>query len=739
MSYCEDCNAPGPKRCPKCADFHVVFGKNIELFMDHSEDYAAKYAVAMISEGKISKHFARSIFGSVRQKHRKSNEPDVIDSFLAKLPLSFEQAEAVRKAVKGKNTLITARAGSGKTHVLLCIILVLIRVLKIQKENILLLSFNRSVRENNVKDLEKKFDLKDFFGTQTFNSLAYQVVLPERGSVLGAGKGESDYIQFITQIARKHSSWKMRVKCWWYLKEVDRLSIEIYEYITSLGEEVKSYGEVLIANTLFENGIEYKYEPTYRWGEREYLPDFSFSLNGKTYILEYWGVSEKNVDPTNKGNVEYVDQIRQKRVFWEHKDVTLIEMSIDDFSAGPDDFVRKLITVLEDYRIGLHPLSEEQIAERVFERRFTTIADDILGFINYARVQRITIDQLRVQLKEPSSDPNQAKKDQIFSELAVEVFEKYMQHLEEQNLWDFNRMVEEAIKHIREKEGYIYVTLDQKSGSRVLIKDLEWILIDEFQDMSPLFFELISAIRECNPDIKSVCVGDDWQAINGFCGSDTKYMKDFDTYFEDSVVANMLTNRRSTEVVVDAGNIVMHGYGEPAQSEKVDGNIDIIAIEKQKTSNGRSTVVNGIYSRLIAIVNSYNPETTFLILYRKKSFLSQPISYLERELIKRTRNKNIRVSTIHSVKGGEADVGVIIEDHGFLYPLRNPKITQKRILGLTTEKSEMEERRLFYVAVTRAKKDLYILTTQDGSGKYVREFLEYKQELIDIEAGRGRD
>lgn len=723
---CQICGLPGSILCPTCAQFKVIFSQNLHSFMEESESEAANYAKAMISEGKIDVWFARDKYREIRKKVRGNQIAESeaeIEDILEEMPISQEQAQAVKVVLNNKNTLITARAGSGKTHLLLCIIFVLITRLNVKKDHILMLSFNRSVRENNSNDLHQKFEIEEFHGVHTFNSLAFQIVKPPRQKVLESKEGASEQIKHITDLVKKGSSISFRFKCWLYLKEIDTQSILIDEFVTSLGERVKSYGEVLIANLLLKSAIEYQYEPNYKWGDTEYLPDFSFAVDNKTYIVEYWGVSEHGYNRDNEMQVQYIKQIKQKRLYWEAQGSTLIEMSIDDFKQGPDQFSEIFKEKLTEFNIRLVPLSEEQLVEVVFKKRFSTIADDILSFINYARVQRISYSVLQGQLNTGGLDSLMKRHDKIFTELAVEVYGKYIDHLKNENLWDFNRMVEESISAITHAKGEIDITLDKTTGHTVSLNNVEWILVDEFQDLSPLFYDLLSTIRNFNSKVRFVCVGDDWQAINGFAGSDIKFMEKFEDYFTSSARAQLPTNRRSTAAVVDLGNLIMDGYGTRALKLAEGGKALLITVAKELTPKGDPSAVGGIYTKLKEIINTYSKETSFHILYRKKVIFTKPLSHIERVLKNETRKHNINVSTIHSVKGDQADVVIIVEDKKSLYPLSHPKTAQKQILGLTEQKVEMEERRLFYVAVTRAIKDVYIITVAGESGGFVRQLI----------------
>ena len=108
------------------------------------------------------------------------------------------------------------------------------------------------------------------------------------------------------------------------------------------------------------------------------------------------------------------------------------------------------------------------------------------------------------------------------------------------------------------------------------------LLIDEFQDFSKLFYKLIISIKKYNPNLKLYCVGDDWQAINGFAGSDLKYFENFKNIFNNSETvetSNLLYNYRSGKSIVGVGNRIMYNRGVPAKAYNTNLQSKIICRE----------------------------------------------------------------------------------------------------------------------------------------------------------------
>lgn len=114
-----------------------------------------------------------------------------------------------------------------------------------------------------------------------------------------------------------------------------------------------------------------------------------------------------------------------------------------------------------------------------------------------------------------------------------------------------------------------------KGRERGDLSRLRYVLIDDFQDFSRTFYELSKAFRDCNAGVEFFCVGDDWQAINGFAGSDLRFFSRFDEYFANTSECGITTNYRSTRSVVVLGNAVMHGRGIAAAASEEAGEIAV--------------------------------------------------------------------------------------------------------------------------------------------------------------------
>ena len=327
---------------------------------------------------------------------------------------------------------------------------------------------------------------------------------------------------------------------------------------------------------------------------------------------------------------------------------------------------------------------------------------------------------------------------------------------------DFNLVVSWASKLIMRGGGEI----------RGLLAGKKYILIDEYQDFSQLFLSVVLAIRKVVPSVRVFVVGDDWQAINRFAGSDVEYFKEFDKFFlEGCRRYEITTNYRCNYMIVDiarkfmkkamgekggfrafsrrAGKVVLVDPRETAcevvmvkYDRRVSGR-DRIYMEMAWRMLGRGEVVLGRIPKkeivryvktLVRVIGKNKKAAGVLLLHRNNEMNLGGISLggLEEGLkwgvgrlgvmTEEEFGEKVRVMTMHKSKGLEAEVVVILEADEGVIPKTHPDTSLYRVFGETEEVALDDQKRLFYVAMTRAKKRLYIIHdvgTGEGFVKYL--------------------
>ncbi|QSV56928.1 MAG: UvrD-helicase domain-containing protein [Dolichospermum sp. UKL201] len=655
----------------------------------------------------------------------------------------IEQAAAI--GTIENHIQVIARAGSGKTSTLVNRAIFLQKHCGIAPGEILLLAFNRKAAEEMRERL--KLELQNSVPhAMTFHALAYALVHPEN-ILFDEPDGEQNqsgalqiiidqYLQhpiFYAKIrdlmtAAFHEDWE-RIISGGY----DKTPEEMLRYRRSLpregidGNYYKSFGEKLIADFLFEHNIKYKYERNFWWNGINYRPDFTILTGEKQgIVIEYFGL---------EGDPDYDDMSHEKREYWANRPnwqlIALSPRPLKD--QGAEVFCELLKDKLENLGIQCNRLSEETIWSRIKDRsidRFTTV---VKGFIQRCRKLSLTSEELR---KIISKHECVSKIEEQFLNLAYRFYKSYLRCLEDRGEEDFDGLMQKAVEVLASGQ-----TIFRRRLGTGDLKSLRYIMIDEYQDFSELFYNLIEAIRKQNPQALFFCVGDDWQAINGFAGSDLRFYQDFHQFFQPSHKLNIATNYRSAISIVDIGNKLMQGLGTPARADKTMPGIvniaDMSSFEATPTEQENYPGDN-ITPAILRLINKTVKEGKKVVLLSRKNSLLWYVNYknqkskykngtldsfleLVHSYLPEESRKLVTISTAHKYKGLQKDVVIILDAIPRCYPLIHPDLMFTRVFGDSIESVVNEERRLFYVALTRAVETLFIITESKNSSPFLDE------------------
>lgn len=650
--------------------------------------------------------------------------------------LDPQQAAAV--GAVGGDIEVVARAGSGKTHTLVTRALFLQKHCRVLPSALLLLAFNKKAADEITGRLQKALE-GDLPHVMTFHALAHALVHPEEELVYDEDAHErrqsrliqdviddhlqSDtYLPMIRKIMMSHflDDWETIEKGGFHLPIP-----ELVKYRSALpretlkGEYVKSFGERLIANTLFSNGVDYKYERNFRWNGVNYRPDFTILLGERRgVVIEYFG---------RKGDPDYDEMSRQKREFWASRDGwTLIEFTPTDItSRGEEAFKQHLLDIVRDAGVEHRPLSDEDIWQLIERRAIDQFTGAMRSFVGRCRKRNLSLEELEALI---TAHDALSEAEELFLTVGVSVYAGYLDRLAVNKQEDFDGLMWRAIELLENGHGRFVRDRGRETGD---VKNLRFVMVDEFQDFSEMFFRLTKGIRGMNPVVEFFCVGDDWQAINGFAGSELRFFEDFEEYF--SATRRMLidTNYRSAVKIVEAGNAAMRRRGEPARPHRADpgsvgaGRLDaftptvselarhdgdeltpaLLRLVKHALDRGRKVVMLSRRNAVPGYVK-YSEE-----VYRRLDGLPRFEEHIRSFFPKEDRTR-ITVSTAHKYKGAEEETVIILDANKGCYPLIHPNWVFLRVFGDRVESIEAEERRLFYVALTRAKDTLYVLSEQ---------------------------
>ena len=263
--------------------------------------------------------------------------------------------------------------------------------------------------------------------------------------------------------------------------------------------------------------------------------------------------------------------------------------------------------------------------------------------------------------------------------------------------------------------------------------NFEYIIIDEYQDISELRYSLTKKIVEKNT-AKIVAVGDDWQSIFAFSGSKIDYIYNFQKYFEDAKILKITnTYRNSQQLINSSGAFIMKNKKqikkELISNKKLDSPIQFRLFEDGREYEELKKVIREIHQK--------NKEDNILILSRYKQNLKE--CYKDSELKDEVGTKieyigyediDIEGMTIHKSKGLAADQVIVIGLNNKFPSDKDNNFWLEYLFKSFPEQEEIpypEERRLFYVALTRTKNYVYLLVNRD-----IKKRSQFINEIYDI-------
>lgn len=647
------------------------------------------------------------------------------------------------------NHLVIAGAGTGKTTTVVGKIKYLLKSQKYRPEEILVLSFtNASATEmcerihletgvdidastfhklglniiskvDGVKPKITQLNLKSFIKAQLQN----QIKSTEYLSLL------STYLLFNRVVAKSEFEFKTEGEYREYLSMNPPTTIN--------NETVKSYGEMDIANFLTQNGIRYIYEHPYEMDTRtseysQYCPDFY--LPDHNIYIEYFGINREGKVPSYfKGKngmsatEEYQASIKWKRQLHGDNHTTLLECFAYEKIEGI--LLDALEQKLKDASVEMKPKTTKELWEQVSlegKSVFDGIVELFETLINLIKSNGYDI--ATVRNRNVAGAHHQSNN--ILLSLLEPIFNAYCTYLKEQGEIDFNDMINLSAQYVQQGK---------------FNSPYRYVIVDEYQDISKARFGLLNSLRQSR-DFDLFCVGDDWQSIYRFAGSDIGYILDFEKHWGSAEISKIETTYRFSQSLIEiSSGFVMRN---PAQIKKViKGKSDDAGFPLEEISGyNESWAITFMVEKLNDL-----PKGSSVFFIGRYSFDEKLLSDSERlecrynnaenmkEIIYRKR-PDLKMSfvTAHKSKGLQADYIFIINNKKARMGFPS-KIQDSPILNLLLDNCEQfpyaEERRLYYVSLTRAKKKAYIITVNGKESEFVTELkrqygVELKREVF---------
>lgn len=641
-------------------------------------------------------------------------------------PLTLEQRTACVSSAR--NTLVLAGAGTGKTSTLAGRAAYLQASGKARPEQILLLAFAREAAdEMDSRIASRQVHRGKSVETRTFHALGLSIVQQVEKSPISLSE-LSDESRLQAYLEREFlclmngsAQYGRLVLAWFDAYESRPLLRSGFQdeksYEAYLGQQVfRSYNddytrnvtELLFANALAVLDIRYGYRAHYFRDVyiRAYEPyRCCFYLPAHDCYVEIHDVSEHQLV-----NYPVADKYREK-VRHIHRNNGTFLLEFYEQAPGLDGsnpFISKIRQALGLKRVPL------QISDGLFRSasRLRSLLAILKPALLAARSGQVNLPAKRTMLENKIGFESCYQA--LLLDLLIPLARSHDQYILDSGKIDYAMMLERATRYVREGR-YTVLWTD--------------ILIDEFQDLSAQRYGLIKAIRDQHPQIRLFCVGDDWQAIYRFAGSDIGYTARFESWFgKTKCVALCRTFRFNNQISTVASCFVLENPEQTRKSLVTNVQQTQPAVTVLDEKQGVARVLQGI-----ALKQNGKPGATVLILARFRHLLL-PGSTLQRWQQQFT-GLCLRCATVHASKGQEADYVIVLglNNGEFGFPSgKQSNLLQESLLPDVEGFTQAEERRLFYVALTRARHHVYLLYDPENPSDFVLELLnnDYAVEVM---------
>jgi len=669
---------------------------------------------------------------------------DLFDRVESK-PLTEEQARAV--ICFDNRVQVVASAGSGKTSTMVAKAAYAIYREMVAPEQMILLAFNKKAAEDLKERAAKSFKRLDMTGiavaATTFHALGLSIIGKATGRkpdvpdwAIDASAGFSKLSEIIDKL--KDRSTKFRTQ-WDLFRLVfardlpafgsppiaDGWDREGNVYMrTSRGERVRSQEELMIANWLFFNGITYEYERCYEFdtateSHRQYRPDFYYpdaNLYHEHFALDAQGKAPPHF-------TDYLEGVAWKRELHQRKRTNLIETTSHLLRNG--DWMDFLGRMLSDRGIVLDPNPDRPIpdgGQKPMEH--AELASLIRTFISHAKSNCLSVEALNQRLGDLPKDADLARH-RMFLDLVGPAMQAWDEALAEEGGIDFEDMLNQAAEHLEQGRYEVPYVL---------------VMADEFQDASLARARLCRAMVQ-KPNRYLFAVGDDWQSINRFAGADMSVMTGFREWFGHGQVLKLEQTFRCPQALCDVSSRfvtknptqirkqvhsvtpsvgpVLQAF-QVDQQEKLRSAIDKFLNELCQGIRDGSIPPSRDGKVSVAILGRYNFDRAYLP---------------ERWQMRFEKWMDLSFLTVHRSKGSEADYVIL---PAMISRLRGTSFPNTRaddpVLALAMPSGDNfplgEERRLFYVALTRARRCVAMFTVRGQTSSFLTELLEEKAIVV---------
>lgn len=628
---------------------------------------------------------------------------------------------------------IVAAAGSGKTSTIVARVGYALKERLVQPEQILILAFNVSVKkelEARLKERLSDIANVDRINVKTFNAFGLEVI----GKTTGRKPRMAEWVvndnglRAISEIVDDLRQNDPRFRYEWDMfrtifgrdiggvevqNEASLMSSGRGTIRTADGKWVKSQEERMICDFLFYHGVQYEYERPYEHDtvteeHSQYHPDFYYpriQLYHEHFALD----AEGNAPEHFSG--DYVEGARWKRSLHAEMETQLFETTSYGLRDGDD--LDRLKRELEQ-RGEAFDFDAERAAQGQEPIPSQQLASTIRAFQQHVKSNRLSHQDLQHTI----SKLERGHRDRLkrFVKLYEKIADEWQRRLQAEECVDFDDMLLNAIQHI-ETGAY------QSPYSMMLA--------DEFQDVSQAKLQLLKALKNnAGPSANLCVVGDDWQGINRFAGADISVMTGFGETFPHSTQLTLSKTFRCPQVICDASSAFIQK--NPKQIKKIVDTTNtyerpglfVFAAKTEQAARERlekslEQIARAAQENQLDLPQGKKASVMLLGRYHR----DKPAS-LGKWQRAYGAYLDLSFSTAHASKGLEADYVMLLNvtsgKMGFPSQISDDPVLQ---LAMPDPDDFLmaEERRLFYVALTRARRQTRIYTLENKPSRFVLE------------------
>lgn len=657
---------------------------------------------------------------------------------VAGYPLSADQIEAILR--DEDNNLVIAGAGTGKTTTISAKVAYILTKGLATPDELLIIAFTKNAA-NEMFERTTRFCSKVLgdktLDVRTFNSFGYMVLRQAAQSHFdlafdGDEVKSKAYLQTLfDQLFVEDENFQSKAVnfiVFFNRPPRDQFSFETgdeyiknernFRNVTLNGVEVKSKEEVEIGNFFYLFNINFEYEFPFPlkpedtdYNRGQYKPDFY--LKDHDIWHEHYGIDENgnvpnwfSYSPPFKSAKEYYHSIMNwKEAIHTRYQTKLVKTY--SYQNKNNQLIPSLKKQLLDLGVELKRRDPSEILEVI---QASTYYEDFMNLVY------VFLNLMKSNNKNPDyfKSIKRDKRLTVFMDVFKPIYQRYQSKLSTDNAIDFNDMINEATKQINQNNYK---------------KQYKYILVDEFQDMSIGRYELLLSLKKANQGVKLFGVGDDWQSIYRFTGSDISITTLFPEKFGYTQMSTIFrTFRFNNEILQATSSFVQRNPSQIKKELKSDfeplrPSFKAVGVEYlSENREARNVAKIQKINEIIAEIETFTQGNSVYLIGRYHH--NKPFGL--QELRAKHRNLKIEYYTAHGVKGLTCDFAILLDiDAGKLgFPSEvadDPILNHLLFEGDNFENAE--ERRVFYVALTRARHRNYILFNNALPSKFLDEII----------------